>query len=47
VYTFGTLHRAQALGDLQSLLSMGRRVTHVRLQGERTAAIKALRKGTR
>jgi hypothetical protein len=46
-YTFGTLHRAQALGDLQSLLSMGRRVTHVRLHGEQTAAIKALRKGIR
>ena len=44
-YTFGGLHRAQALGDLQSLVSMGRRVAHVALQGERTAAIKALRRG--
>jgi hypothetical protein len=44
-YTFGRLHRAQALGDLQSLTAMGRRVTHVPLEGGRTAALKALRRG--
>ncbi|HWC28820.1 MAG TPA: glucose-6-phosphate isomerase [Dehalococcoidia bacterium] len=44
-YTFGRLHRAQALGDLQSLVSAGRRVAHVALQGDRTTAIKSLRSG--
>jgi hypothetical protein len=39
------LHRAQALGDLQSLVSAGRRVAHVALQGDRTTAIKSLRSG--
>jgi transaldolase/glucose-6-phosphate isomerase len=44
-YTFGRLHRAQALGDLQSLVSLGRRVTHVHLQGNRTEALKSQRMG--
>jgi glucose-6-phosphate isomerase len=44
-YSFGRLVQAQALGDLQSLISLGRRVAHVQLNGDRTAALKALRKG--
>jgi len=44
-YTFARLHRAQALGELQSLLALGRRVAHVHLKGERVAAIAALREG--
>jgi glucose-6-phosphate isomerase len=46
-YTFDRLRRAQALGDLRSLESMGRRVTHIHLEGDRIGAIQALRKGTR
>jgi len=41
-FSFGRLHRAQALGDLQSLLSTGRRVAHVSLTGDRIKAIEAL-----
>jgi glucose-6-phosphate isomerase len=44
-FTFDRLRRAQALGDLQSLQSAGRRVAHVHLEGERVAAIRALRYG--
>jgi transaldolase/glucose-6-phosphate isomerase len=44
-YGFDTLRRAQALGDLQSLRALGRRVTHVHLNGDRTTALHALRKG--
>jgi hypothetical protein len=44
-YTFDRLRKAQALGDLQSLLRAGRRVVHVHLQGERVAAIRALSAG--
>ncbi len=38
-FSFGRLHRAQALGDLQSLLSSGRRVAHVHLGPDRGRAI--------
>jgi transaldolase/glucose-6-phosphate isomerase len=41
-FSFGRLHRAQALGDLHSLLAMGRRVAHIHLTGDRTAAIETL-----
>ena len=41
-YTFDRLRRAQALGDLQSLLSAGRRVTHVHLDGDRHVALEGL-----
>jgi len=44
-FSFGRLHRAQALGDLQSLLSMGRRVAHVYLPDDSIGAIEALRSG--
>jgi glucose-6-phosphate isomerase len=44
-FSFGRLHRAQALGDLHSLLTMGRRVAHVHLPGDHVGAIEALRKG--
>lgn len=44
-FSFGRLHRAQALGDLQSLLSMGRRVAHVHLPDDPIGAIEALRSG--
>jgi glucose-6-phosphate isomerase len=44
-YSFDRLRRAQALGDLQSLQSAGRRVAHVHLEGERAAAVRALRAG--
>jgi hypothetical protein len=44
-FSFGRLHRAQALGDLQSLLSMGRRVAHVHLPHDAIGAIEALRSG--
>jgi hypothetical protein len=33
-YSFGTLKRAQALGDLQSLIAHGRRVLRVHIKGE-------------
>ena len=32
-YTFGTVADAQAMGDLQALTSLGRRVASVRLEG--------------
>ncbi len=41
-FSFGRLHQAQALGDLQSLLSSGRRVAHVHLTPYRGEAIEAL-----
>ena len=41
-FSFGRLHRAQALGDLQSLLSSGRRVAHVHLGSDRSEAIAQL-----
>ncbi len=41
-FSFGRLHQAQALGDLQSLLSAGRRVAHVRLTPDQNEAIEAL-----
>ena len=41
-FSFGRLHQAQALGDLQSLLSSGRRVAHVDLTPDRSEAIEAL-----
>jgi hypothetical protein len=44
-YTFDRLRMAQALGDLQSLQAAGRRVAHVHLDGERVAALRALRSG--
>jgi glucose-6-phosphate isomerase len=44
-YTFDRLRKAQALGDLRSLQSVGRRVAHVHLDGERVAAVRALRSG--
>ena len=44
-FSFGRLHRAQALGDLHSLLAMGRRVAHVHLPGDPIGALKALRDG--
>jgi hypothetical protein len=44
-FSFGRLHRAQALGDLHSLLSTGRRVAHVHLPGDAVGAIEALRSG--
>jgi hypothetical protein len=46
-YSFGDLHRSQAMGDLQALLARGRRVAHVPLQGDRTDALRALTKGLR
>ena len=44
-FSFGRLLRAQALGDLQSLLSLGRRVAHVHLPDDAIGAIEALRNG--
>jgi hypothetical protein len=44
-FSFGRLHRAQALGDLQSLLSLGRRVAHIHLPNDAIGAIEALRNG--
>jgi hypothetical protein len=41
-YSFDRLRRAQALGDLQSLHSMGRRVAHVHLTGDRLTALESL-----
>jgi transaldolase/glucose-6-phosphate isomerase len=41
-YTFSVLKRAQALGDLQSLRSKGRRVLHVHLGDEPTAGLARL-----
>ena len=46
-FSLDRLRRAQAIGDLQSLQSMGRRVCHIHLNGENVAAIQALRKGTK
>jgi glucose-6-phosphate isomerase len=43
-FSFGRLHRAQALGDLQSLLTAGRRVAHVSLTGDRNKAIERMAK---
>ncbi len=41
-YTFGQLARTQALGDLQALQSVGRRVTWVRLGGDVVESIREL-----
>ncbi len=46
-FSFGRLHRAQALGDLQSLLLAKRRVAHIHLTGDRIAAIQNLEKTIR
>jgi hypothetical protein len=44
-FSFGRLHHAQALGDLQSLLGAGRRVAHLHLTGDLVGAIETLRHG--
>jgi hypothetical protein len=41
-YTFGTLKRAQALGDLQALQARGRPVRGIRLQGDVEAGLRHL-----
>lgn len=41
-YSFGTLKRAQALGDLESLRRRGRRVAHIHLNGDISAALDRL-----
>jgi hypothetical protein len=46
-YSFDKLCRSQALGDLRSLQAMGRRVTHIHLQGNTETAIQAFREGRR
>jgi hypothetical protein len=44
-YTFDRLRTAQALGDLQSLISAGRRVAHIHIDGDRVHALQALARG--
>ena len=46
-YSFGRLFQSQALGDLRSLQERGRRVVHIRLQGNTESAIQAYRTGRR
>jgi glucose-6-phosphate isomerase len=41
-FSFKRLHRAQALGELQSLITAGRRVAHVHLTGDQIKAVEAL-----
>jgi hypothetical protein len=41
-YTFGTLKRAQALGDLKSLRSRGRRVAHLHLGADSVGGLARL-----
>jgi hypothetical protein len=41
-YGFGTLQRAQALGDYRALVDQGRRILRVHLRGEIEAALRRL-----
>jgi hypothetical protein len=41
-YTFGTLERAQAVGDLEALQTRGRPVRGIRLQGDLEAGLRHL-----
>jgi transaldolase/glucose-6-phosphate isomerase len=42
-YTFGTLIRAQALGDLQSLWEHGRRAVRIHIRGDQSAGVEHIR----
>jgi transaldolase/glucose-6-phosphate isomerase len=46
-YTFGTLIRAQALGDLQSLQKHGRRAIRLHIQGDHAQGIEHVREAIR
>jgi transaldolase/glucose-6-phosphate isomerase len=46
-YTFGTLIRAQALGDLQSLQQHGRRAIRLHIRGDHAAGVERIREAIR
>jgi hypothetical protein len=46
-YTFGTLVRAQALGDLQSLQQHGRRAIRLHVRGDHATGIELIREAIR
>jgi hypothetical protein len=46
-YTFGTLIRAQALGDLESLQKHGRRAIRLHIRGDHAAGVERIREAIR
>jgi glucose-6-phosphate isomerase len=46
-YSFGTLIKAQAMGDMQSLEKHGRRVIRLHIKGDHAAGVEAIREAVR
>ncbi|MDQ3928935.1 MAG: glucose-6-phosphate isomerase, partial [Chloroflexota bacterium] len=46
-YSFGTLIKAQAMGDMQSLQKHGRRVIRLHIKGDHAAGVEAIREAVR